>query len=30
MKREWRSFSGKIDRLIDAAPIAERDGRDAE
>ena len=30
MKREWRLFSGKIDRLIDAAPIAERDGRDAE
>ena len=29
MKREWESFAGKIDRLMNAAASAERIGREA-
>jgi PadR family transcriptional regulator PadR len=30
MKSEWRTFAGKIERLIDAAAAAERNGRDSQ
>jgi PadR family transcriptional regulator, regulatory protein PadR len=30
MKSEWRTFAAKIERLMDAAAAAERDGRDFE
>ena len=30
MKSEWRTFAGKIERLMDAATAAERNGRDSQ
>jgi len=30
MKIEWRTFAGKIERLMDAASAAERNGRDSQ
>jgi PadR family transcriptional regulator PadR len=30
MKDEWESFAGKIDRLMNAAALAERNGREAQ
>jgi PadR family transcriptional regulator, regulatory protein PadR len=30
MKTEWRAFAGKIERLMDAAAAAERNGRDPQ
>jgi PadR family transcriptional regulator len=29
MKSEWRAFAGKIERLMDAAAVAERNGRES-
>jgi hypothetical protein len=30
MKSEWRAFAGKIERLMDAAAFAERNGCESQ